>query len=282
MIIIEYGNSIAVDASTAYICGETRSTNFPTTSGCLNPSLGGALDAFVMKLNNTGTSLVYSTYLGGAGGEKGYGVVIDDVGNAIIAGRTYSSNFPVTPDAYHRFYNGEGDVFFTIINKDGKKLNYSTFLGGSRPDSNYNNCVAYNKNSAIIVGYTISSDFPTTPGAWDRTYNQGEGFVARFNLTSVNVKEEPIIKDNSIALSLIDPNPSSDGIRFSYSISSPQNITIAIYNMLGERVVTISEGYKAEGTHNREINVSQLPSGAYLLQITGNTSYVNRMINIMR
>ncbi|HOV92063.1 MAG TPA: SBBP repeat-containing protein [Candidatus Kapabacteria bacterium] len=279
----EYGNSIAVDASgCAYICGETRSTNFPTTSGCLNPSLGGALDAFVMKLNNTGTSLVYSTYLGGAGGEKGYGVVIDDVGNAIIAGRTYSSNFPVTPDAYHRFYNGEGDVFFTIINKDGKKLNYSTFLGGSRPDSNYNNCVAYNKNSAIIVGYTISSDFPTTPGAWDRTYNQGEGFVARFNLTSVNVKEEPIIKDNSIALSLIDPNPSSDGIRFSYSISSPQNITIAIYNMLGERVVTISEGYKAEGTHNREINVSQLPSGAYLLQITGNTSYVNRMINIMR
>jgi PKD repeat protein len=98
----------------------------------------------------------------------------------------------------------------------------------------------------------------------------------------VGVNDDQLVSKNGLSISAIEPNPANDLIRFTYNISNAQSITIAIYNILGERVMLISDGYQIEGTHNKEINLSQLPSGAYLLQITGNTGYANRMINIMR
>jgi PKD repeat protein len=97
----------------------------------------------------------------------------------------------------------------------------------------------------------------------------------------VGVNDEPIVS-NGLSLTAIEPNPSSDVIRFYYSISSAQNIEITIYNILGERVLSLSEGYQSEGTHNKEINISQLPSGTYYVQVLGNTGYVNRMLNIVK
>jgi len=101
--------------------------------------------------------------------------------------------------------------------------------------------------------------------------------------SKVGVNEEVVvISQSGLAISSVEPNPSSEGIRFNYSISNPQSITIAIYNMLGERVASISEGYKSEGTYSKEINISQLPSGAYYLQILGEVGQVNQMINIIK
>ena len=97
----------------------------------------------------------------------------------------------------------------------------------------------------------------------------------------VGVNDEPIV-NKGLSLSAIEPNPSSDVIRFNYGISTAQDITISIYNILGERVLTVSEGYQSEGTHSKEINISQLPSGAYYVQVLGNAGYVNRMINIVK
>src|SRR6185295_8448630 len=95
-------NSIAVDSSgNVVIAGSTASTDFPTTAGairrtCNTASNGGCFDAFVAKLNASGSALVYSTYLGGTGDDEARGVAVDSAGNAYVAGKTSSTNFPTT------------------------------------------------------------------------------------------------------------------------------------------------------------------------------------------
>jgi hypothetical protein len=112
------GVGIAVDASgNAYVAGLTNSTNFPITPGAYQTVYGGgAYDAFVTKLNPTGTALVYSSYLGGSNEDDGYGIAIDTSGNVYVAGYTASTNFPTTPGAYQTVYGGGAyDAFVTKL-----------------------------------------------------------------------------------------------------------------------------------------------------------------------
>jgi len=131
------GNGIAVDsAGNAYVIGVTGSTNFPTTSGAFQTTPGGGLyDAFVTKLDTTGTALVYSTYLGTDNYEYANGIAVDRGGDAYVTGFTYATNFPTTPDAFQTtFGGGNGDAFVTKLNPAGNALVYSTYLGGSSGD----------------------------------------------------------------------------------------------------------------------------------------------------
>ena len=98
---------IAVDTvGNAYVTGDTRSTNFPTTLGAFQTAVGG-FDAFVTKLNPTGSALVYSTYLGGSGVDDGHGIAVDAVGNAYVTGTTTSPNFPTTAGAFQTASRGD-------------------------------------------------------------------------------------------------------------------------------------------------------------------------------
>jgi hypothetical protein len=109
----DVGTGIALDASgNAYITGYTDSTNFPTTPGAFQTTYGGgSADAFMTKLNPTGSALVYSTYLGGNGLDQGAGIGLDASGNAYIAGSSYSTNFPTTSGAFQTTNGGGQDVF---------------------------------------------------------------------------------------------------------------------------------------------------------------------------
>ncbi|MEN6511929.1 MAG: GEVED domain-containing protein [Chloroherpetonaceae bacterium] len=102
------------------------------------------------------------------------------------------------------------------------------------------------------------------------------------NVLSIDESSANLISRNGITISAIEPNPSSDVIRFTYGVNTPQNISIAIYNIYGERVMAISDGYISEGTYNKEMDISNLPSGAYYLQILGKDGQVNQMISIVR
>ncbi len=105
------GRSIALDTTgNAYVTGYTQSANFPTTSGAYETTYGGGGDAFITKLNVTGSALVYSTYLGGTGGAACRGIAVDPSGNAYVTGFTGSSNFPTTAGAYQTTYTGGGAV----------------------------------------------------------------------------------------------------------------------------------------------------------------------------
>jgi hypothetical protein len=107
---VDQGRGIALDtAGNAYVTGYTCcSTNFPTTPGAFQPN--GFYDAFVTKLNSTGSALVYSTYLGGSNDDVGMGIAVDTDGNAYVTGSTVSTDFPTTPGAFQPVFAGGGRV----------------------------------------------------------------------------------------------------------------------------------------------------------------------------
>jgi hypothetical protein len=178
------GLAIAVDPSgNAYIAGETVSPDFPTTAGAYDIAYDDLGDAFVLKLNATGSGLIYSTFLGGSDSDSGDGIAVDVMGNAYVAGSTKSSDFPATVDAYNTSHNGGVDAFAAKLGPSGDTLVYSTFLGGTTNDYVRGGGIAVDTSgNAYVAGHTDSPDFPTTAGAYDTSFNgYVDGFVAKLN-----------------------------------------------------------------------------------------------------
>ena len=154
--------------------------NFPTKAGAFDKRLGGEIDVFVTKLNAAGSTLVYSTFLGGSDSDQDGRIAIDAAGSAYVSGSTSSRNFPTTASAFDRRYNGERDAFVTKLNAAGSNLVYSTYLGGSFVDDG--NAIAVDgAGSAYVTGSTSSENFPTTAGAFDRGLDGGDAFVTKLS-----------------------------------------------------------------------------------------------------
>jgi hypothetical protein len=125
--------------------------------------------------------LIYSTYLGGSGGDFGSGVAVDGSGNAYVVGFTESLDFPITPGAFQTTLDGSNDIFVTKFNPAGSALVYSTYLGGSEVNDGLGIAVD-NAGDAYVTGLTYSSDFPTTPGAFQTTYaGDQDGFITKLS-----------------------------------------------------------------------------------------------------
>ena len=152
-------------------CGDRgwayRSANFPTTPGAYDTSHNGGLDVFVARVNATGNGLLYSTYLGGGNSDGASAVAVDASGAVTVAGSTDSTNFPTTPGAYDTSHNGGYDVFVARLTPAAAGLLYSTYLGGSEDDYCYAGVVDAS-GAATVAGETVSANFPTTSGAYDR------------------------------------------------------------------------------------------------------------------
>lgn len=181
---------IAVDgAGSAYVIATTLSADFPTTAGAFDITLGGGSDAFVAKLNPTGSNLVYSTFLGGGNSDYGYGIEIDDAGNAYVTGLTDSYDFPITPEAFDTSLNDtivppSFDAFVTKLNPLGNDLVYSTYLGGWEEDDAGLDIAVEGSGNAYVTGGTWCADFPVTAGSFDVTYNGlYDAFVVKLNST---------------------------------------------------------------------------------------------------
>lgn len=178
------GYSMAIDpAGNAYVTGFMRSSNFPSTPGAFDTIMNGFQDSFVTKLDSTGSSVLFSTYLGGGDDDAGYAITIDSAGNSYITGQTQSAGFPSTPGAFDTTYSEPQDAFVTKLDSGGGSLLYSTFLGGSEADDGYSIAVDAFGN-ACAAGWTRSRDFPTTPGAFDTSFGGLEdGFVVKLDFT---------------------------------------------------------------------------------------------------
>src|SRR5262249_59097410 len=112
----------------------------------------------------------YSTFLGGSENEIARAVALDASGAAVVCGLTESKNFPTTPGAYDRSFNGDEDAFVTKLDPTGRTLLYSTFLGGSKGDYAYAIALDAGGND-VLTGTTDASNFPTTHGAYATTFN---------------------------------------------------------------------------------------------------------------
>lgn len=181
---------IEVDNSgNVYFTGFTDSAEFPTTSGVFNMTSNqnatNVFDAVVGELSSDGSSLIFSTYLGGGGSDHGFDIALDTSNNIYVLGDTQMNSsypFPTTSGAYNQTYSGLGDVFVTKINSDGSAILNSTLIGGSDGDTGYKMTLD-NSGRVIISGYTKggTTPFPTTIGAYSDT-NQGSNdiFVSIF------------------------------------------------------------------------------------------------------
>lgn len=174
----DYGQAISLDgAGNIYLLGMTSSSNFPTASA-LHSTLSGGSDLFVAKLNSTASTVLYSTYLGGSNNEGAADLKVDAQGNAYITGMTSSNDFPTVnasqtvrdPGGRCRLpnYTSPADAFIAQLDASGSRLVYSSYLGGQCADSGMG--IAIDKVGSIyVVGQTASSNFPTTPGAFQTT-----------------------------------------------------------------------------------------------------------------
>jgi len=184
----DFGRDIRVDASGTYIyvVGTTTSADFPTTANAFQKTNKGGQDVFITKLNATDGTVVYSTYLGGSGTDVGVSVSSDTSGSAYVTGYTNSADFPVA-GTLQATKNGGYDAFIVKISPDGSSLVYSTFFGGSGDDFGQGIRVVgpakfQDAGSVYVAGYTNSTDFPTTSGAFQTSNGGGyDAFVVKIN-----------------------------------------------------------------------------------------------------
>jgi hypothetical protein len=160
------GSGIAVDSSGfIYVTGGTSSQNdFPTTTGAFQGLFGGGMnDGFVTKFDPTqsgSAALVYSTFLGGGGTERGNSITVDSSGNAYVTGRTSSPDFPMANAVQATYAGGQDDVFVTELNSTASNIVFSTFLGGAGADQAFGIALD-STNGVYLTGVTDSANFPT-------------------------------------------------------------------------------------------------------------------------
>ena len=176
----EQARDIAIDRQgNAYITGTTDSFDFPTKNP-IQSSLGGGDDAFVAKLNPHGDDLIYSTYLGGSGGEFGTGIAVDDRGQAYVTGTTTSANFPTTIGAFQSTFQGGQDAYVAKLGRDGKSLIYSAYLGGV--DDDQSDGIALDRDGhAYVAGITRSPNFPTENAFQNSLAFGDDAFITKFD-----------------------------------------------------------------------------------------------------
>ncbi|MDZ4338915.1 MAG: SBBP repeat-containing protein, partial [candidate division NC10 bacterium] len=156
----DIGNSIALDGvGNSYVTGETSSANFPIAGSPFQAARSVAPDAFVTKVNGTGSALTYSTYLGGSLADIGRGIAVDGGDNAYVTGSTTSGDFPTAGSPFQAARAGPQDAFVTKLNDTGSALVYSTFLGGTAADTGHGIAVEP-PGDAYVIGETDSADFP--------------------------------------------------------------------------------------------------------------------------
>lgn len=175
----DFGYDIAVDASgKVALTGCSFSADFPVSPTAFDATLGGDRDAVVVRLNESGSRLEGSTYLGGNNWDEGYSLVVDASGTVAVTGMTTSSDFPVA-NAFDDSYNGAQDAFVVRMNRDVSSVSMGSFLGGSSGDQG--NAIALdNSGNILVVGTTGSSDFQITASAFDRTFNGNVGTTDAF------------------------------------------------------------------------------------------------------
>lgn len=212
-----FANAVAIDGSgNAYVVGSTDTTNFPTTTGALQTqNNNGKGYAFVTKLNPTGTSLVYSTYLGGTTGNSAVAIALDSSGDAYVTGGTTSSDFPLTASPIESVApptatGGSGAGFFSKLDPNGASLIYSTYLGGNGFQDSPTGIAVDANGNAYIAGATSSTNFPITPQFALQTNNNAAGAGGPGG--------------NNVFLSRIDPTkPGLSGLVYSTYMGGTSN-----------------------------------------------------------
>jgi len=184
----DYGTSLAIAANRdVVVFGHTDSPDFPVTPGAFDRTHNGGTDAIVLRMTPDLATLLGSTYFGGSGGDAyapDVDMAIDDSGDIIFTGRTGSSSLPTTPDSYDPTFNGPtGHLDGFVAKLDGwcRQLRWATYLGGADGSDETTGISLDAAGNPVLVGYTLSSDFPITEDVWDSEENGGDAFISKMS-----------------------------------------------------------------------------------------------------
>ncbi|MDG6224784.1 MAG: fibronectin type III domain-containing protein [Candidatus Thermoplasmatota archaeon] len=228
--------SIKVDDNgDCYVAGVTTSEDFPTTKDAYNDTLySSSLDLFILKLNSRGSDLIYSTYLGGADYDYFPRIDIDDSGNVYLAASTISDNFPITSNAYQNtlipdpWGGWAWDMVFLKMDLSKMDLIYSSYLGGEGSD--ISTSIRYDDAGSVYMGgYTDSSDFNVTSGAYQGTINgRTDGFVFKFDMTAKSMTYCTYFGGTSGSTYISDMDIDESGNVYACGETDSQNLPVTI------------------------------------------------------
>jgi len=207
----DHGRVITLDREgSVYIAGITSSSDFPTTSGCFDDTYNDGYDIVVSKLSDDGSRIEYSTFIGGTGDDRCEAMAIDQENNVYVTGVTRSADFPTTPGCFDGSLDGGSDAFVLKLSPDGGDLLYSTFIGGENNEQG-NDLALDGQGCAVVTGTTHSGEFPTSPDAYDDSYNEwGDVFICKLSRDGSELGYSSYIGggdlDHAAAVSLDDEN----------------------------------------------------------------------------
>ncbi len=263
----DIGYALALDTQGfVYLTGATLSYDFPVTKTAFDPQHEAGYDAFVLKLDPNSNKLIYSTLLGGSGGDRGRAIVVDDQQQAYVVGTTYSADFPRTTEAIGGGNkDGYADAFLVKLTADGTDLRYATRLGGSHSEDGTR--LAFDgADSIYLTGSTLSADFPITEEAIDSTYNgDWDAFITRlkFDDATISYLIAGIVRDQAgypIPETII-----SAGGQGSTSVGKNGMFTLIGFNAGTYTLQPIKPGY----TFSPERRIINIPNHEGLLAFIG-------------
>ncbi|NIR47157.1 T9SS type A sorting domain-containing protein [candidate division KSB1 bacterium] len=286
--ILSFTARIAVDADgSAYVTGDTQSHDFPTRNAVQADHGGGDLDAFVTKFNATGSEIMYSTYLGGLASDRGRGIIVDPAsGHAFVSGLTNSVDFPLENAVQPTPGGGGFDAFLSILEPEGSTLFYSSFLGGNDRE-NAMSLALDSMGNVYVTGWTASTNFPITESVF-QTSNAGlsDAFVYKLSYREpTSVANHPRDVPEAFALHQNYPNPFNPTTTISFSLAASRNVTLTIYNALGQQVRNLLTAVPHQAGHfvvrwdGKDQDGRSVASGVYLYRIqAGNFVEVKKML----
>ncbi|MGH7813421.1 MAG: SBBP repeat-containing protein, partial [Candidatus Binataceae bacterium] len=279
----EMGTGISIDsAGDVYVTGATSSTDFPVSASAFqssNGATGGNPNAFVTKLNAAGSALAYSTYLGGGTSDSGNGIAVDSSGIAYVVGNADSSDFPTTAGAYQPTFGGVSDAFvakFDPALSGTQSLLYSTFLGGSGLDAG-NGIAIDSAGTAYVTGSTDSTDFPTTPGGFQRS-GGGDAFVSEIDFATPTatptITATPTMTTTATLTATPTATPTQTATPTAVVTPVPGKLSIApSKGNFGTKTVgtTTAKTFKVKATATKKSGVTAVLLDSFSIQSIGGT-----------
>ena len=254
------------------ISGLTNSRNFPATPGAYNTTPSDSMRGFVANLG-IGSQLRFCTFYGSSGGTtSNSGLSTSSGGLLTMTGCTNCSDFPTTPDAFDRTYNGGSyDCYLLQLDSTGSHLLYSTYLGGSELDMGSE--IAHTRTGDfIITGYTASTNFPMNGVGFDTTYNggpyySGDAFITRLQLRETAVNEPEPQLPHTFSLSQNYPNPFNSTTTLSYTLPSISYVDLRLYDLTGREIESLVNRKQQPGSYRVVVDGKNLSSGTYFVRM---------------
>ena len=192
---IDSADALAIDGGGNVITvGYSQSADYPVTVGAYDITPNGSTDVVVTSFDSTGTTINWASYLGGSAADSGLAVAVDGSNAVYVASQTQSGDFPTSPGAYDTSLTGSADVAVSKLTSNGSTLAYSTYLGGSGNNDYARSIAIDGSGNAVVAASTDSSNWPTTAGAFDTSFNGGyDAYVTKVNATGTGLVWSTVI-----------------------------------------------------------------------------------------